>query len=109
MRNRGILRTDADRPPADVAGTRVMDLSRFGLTRRPFPSTPATDLYVPTPPHEAAVAALRAAHDNRDGVALLDGEPGTGKTLAALRFLEALPPATGRVLIPAPRFARPSD
>jgi type II secretory pathway predicted ATPase ExeA len=86
-----------------------MDLAHFGLTRRPFRPTPDTDAYYPAPSHEAALAALRHAYDARDGVALLDGDPGTGKTLAALKFLEGLAPDVPRVMIPAPRFARPAD
>jgi type II secretory pathway predicted ATPase ExeA len=86
-----------------------MDHSHFGLTRRPFRPTPDADLYFPAAGHEAAVAALTAAYDARDGVALLDGGPGTGKTLAALRFLEALPATAPRVFLPAARFARPAD
>lgn len=86
-----------------------MDLAHFGLTRRPFRPTPDTDAYYPAAAHEAALAGLRTAFAARDGLALLDGDPGTGKTLLALRFLEGLEAAVPRVLIPAPRFARPAD
>jgi type II secretory pathway predicted ATPase ExeA len=86
-----------------------MDLAHFGLTRRPFRSTPDTDAYYPAAPHDAALAALRCALAARDGVALLDGEPGSGKTLVALKFLEGLPADVPRVLLPAPRFAGPAD
>lgn len=86
-----------------------MDLASFGLARRPFRPTPDTDLYFPAAPHEAAAAALRDALDAREGVALVDGPPGVGKTLVALRFLETLPPDVPRVVVPAARFARPAD
>ena len=86
-----------------------MDLAHFGLTRRPFRPTPDTDAYYPAAGHEAALGGLRSAFAARDGLALLDGDPGTGKTLLALRFLEGLDAAVPRVLIPAPRFARPAD
>lgn len=86
-----------------------MDLAHFGLTRRPFRPTPDTDAYYPAAGHEAALGELRDAFAARDGLALLDGDPGTGKTLVALRFLEGLDAAVPRVLIPAPRFARPAD
>jgi type II secretory pathway predicted ATPase ExeA len=86
-----------------------MDHAHFGLTRRPFRPTPDTDAYFPAASHEAALAGLRHAYAARDGLALLDGDPGTGKTLVALRFLEGLDAAVPRVLIPAPRFARPAD
>jgi type II secretory pathway predicted ATPase ExeA len=55
--------------------------TRFGLKRRPFPATPDDALYYPATGHEAALASLvRAIHDD-EGVALLSGAPGTGKTL----------------------------
>jgi type II secretory pathway predicted ATPase ExeA len=86
-----------------------MDLAHFGLTRRPFRPTPDTNAYYPAAGHEAALGGLRSAYAARDGLALLDGDPGTGKTLVALRFLEGLDAAVPRVLIPAPRFTRPAD
>lgn len=86
-----------------------MDLARFGLTRRPFRSTPDTDAYFPAATHELALAGLRHAFEARDGITLVDGEPGTGKTIVALRFLETLDPDVPRVWIPAPRFVRPTD
>jgi type II secretory pathway predicted ATPase ExeA len=86
-----------------------MDLAHFGLTRRPFRPTPDTDAYYPAAGHEAALGGLRSAFAARDGLALLDGDPGTGKTIVALRFLEGLDASVPRVLIPAPRFARPAD
>lgn len=86
-----------------------MNLAHFGLTRRPFRPTPDTDAYYPAAGHEAALGGLRSAFAARDGLALLDGDPGTGKTLVALRFLEGLEASFPRVLIPAPRFARPAD
>lgn len=86
-----------------------MDLAHFGLKSRPFRPTPDTDSYFPAPSHNAAGKALRAAFASREGLALVDGEPGCGKTLVALTFLEGLDRATPRVMVPAPRFARPAD
>jgi type II secretory pathway predicted ATPase ExeA len=86
-----------------------MDFAHFGLTRRPFRPTPDTDSYFPAAAHEAALVALRTAFTAHAGLALLDGDPGTGKTLVALRFLEGLDAAVPRVFIPAPRFSRPAD
>lgn len=85
-----------------------MDLTRFGLTRRPFRTTPVTSLICPIESHDAAVAALkRAAHESV--VALIEGEPGVGKTLAALRAMQALPDDTLRVLVNCPPAATPAD
>lgn len=86
-----------------------MDLPRLGLRRRPFAPAPDPRAFVPLPAHEAAVAALRQAFDAGDGPALLDGEPGCGKTSVALRFLHTLPADTPRVFLPAGKFARPAD
>lgn len=85
-----------------------MDLTRFGLTRRPFRSTPDASLVCPIESHEAAVAALkRAAAESV--VALLDGESGVGKTLAAFRTMQALPDDALRVLVNCPPAATPAD
>lgn len=86
-----------------------MDLAHFGLSRRPFRPAPAPELFVPAGPHAAAADRLRAAFDAGDGVALLDGGPGTGKTLVAVRLLESLGPAAVPVFLPSARFARPAE
>lgn len=86
-----------------------MDLARLGLTRRPFAATPDVASYQPLPPHEAAVTALRRAFDSGDALALVDGDPGGGKSLVALRLLATLPADVPRVLLPAAKFARPAD
>jgi general secretion pathway protein A len=67
-----------------------MDLARFGLKRRPFPPTPDAELYYPGTPHEQALASLFRAIDDDEGMAILIGEPGTGKTLVGHIFAERL-------------------
>lgn len=86
-----------------------MDWSHVGLTRRPF--RPAADpaAYFAAPPHEAAAAALDAAFARRDPLVLLDGDPGTGKTLVARRWLSRLPTAVPRAVLPTIHAARPAD
>ena len=97
-RNRApAVRTDAAMDP------------HFGLTRRPFRLTPDPAAYATTPPHEAAAAVLARAFRNGDGVALVDGDPGTGKTLVGVRFLDSLPADTPRVMLAAPRQAKPAE
>jgi type II secretory pathway predicted ATPase ExeA len=86
-----------------------MDLAHFGLTRRPFRPTPDTDAYFPAPAHEAALTALGRAYEARDGWALVDGEPGTGKTIVVRKFLDGLEPAVAPVFLPSSRFLRPAD
>jgi type II secretory pathway predicted ATPase ExeA len=86
-----------------------MNLAHFGLTRRPFRPTLDTQIFYPTPPHATALHLLKAAFQAQDGLVLLDGEAGSGKTLVALKFLESLPEETPRIVITAPRFHRPTD
>ena len=62
--------------------------TRFGLRPRPFRPTPDTDSYFPSATHEAARQQLRRALDDDEGLVLLTGEPGTGKTLVARKLLE---------------------
>jgi type II secretory pathway predicted ATPase ExeA len=63
---------------------------RFGLKRRPFPATPDDALYYPATGHEAALATLARAVADGDGLALLTGAPGTGKTLLGYCLTERL-------------------
>lgn len=62
--------------------------SHFGLRQRPFRSTPDRDAYYPATSHEAALHRLVQALDDGEGLALLTGEPGIGKTLLCHRLIE---------------------
>ena len=86
-----------------------MELTRFGLHRLPFRPTPDTSLYHPTDSHEAAFAAVTRAFGGGGGVAVVDGEPGTGKTLVGLKFLESLPADAQRVILHVPPGVTPAD
>src|SRR5437762_8815471 len=55
--------------------------SHFGLRHRPFRSTPDCSQYYPATGHEAALAQLQEAVAGDEGIALLTGDPGMGKTL----------------------------
>jgi len=83
--------------------------SPFGLLRRPFRLSPDPAAYSPTTGHEAAARQLARAFRHGDSVAVVDGEPGTGKTLAGLRFLDSLSNDTPRVMVAAPRQAKPVE
>jgi type II secretory pathway predicted ATPase ExeA len=69
-----------------------MDVSRFGLRQRPFPATPDTLCYYPATGHEYALSRLLRGLGDSDGVVVLTGEPGTGKTLLCHRLMERLGP-----------------
>lgn len=86
-----------------------MDWASFGLTRRPFRPTPDTAGYAPCAAHDLAFAAVRRGYDSGGGVAVVRGDPGTGKTLLGLRFLEGLPADAKRVIIHAPPNTRPAE
>jgi type II secretory pathway predicted ATPase ExeA len=66
--------------------------THFGLNRRPFGSTPDGDYYYPATNHEKALSTLLTAILDLEGIAILTGEPGTGKTLLCHRLLERLGP-----------------
>jgi type II secretory pathway predicted ATPase ExeA len=72
--------------------------AHFGLKRRPFATTPDGDYYYPATSHERALASLQAALD-LESIALLTGEPGTGKTLLCHRLLERLGPDVNNVFL----------
>ncbi|MFO0935322.1 MAG: AAA family ATPase [Gemmataceae bacterium] len=86
-----------------------MDFSAFGLSQRPFRSTPDTEAYYAAAGHEAALADLREAYEHGDDGALLTGDAGMGKTLLAHRFLDWLPDETRRMLLPSAKYAKPAD
>ncbi|MFN4260575.1 MAG: ExeA family protein [Gemmataceae bacterium] len=73
--------------------------AHFGLRHRPFRSTPDNDCYYPATTHETALARLRAALADDEGMALLSGAPGTGKTLLCHRLLEQLGPEYGSAFV----------
>src|SRR5260221_4858209 len=68
-----------------------MYLEHFGLRTRPFRTTPDVDAYYPATTYETALAQIRQALDEDEGIVLLEGEPGSGKTLIAHLLLEKLP------------------
>jgi type II secretory pathway predicted ATPase ExeA len=69
-----------------------MYASPFGLRRRPYPATPDAACYYPAPGHERALARIQAGLADGEGVVLLTGAPGTGKTLLCHGLLERLGP-----------------
>jgi type II secretory pathway predicted ATPase ExeA len=71
-----------------------MDWKRFGLTGRPFPAIPDSAFYYPATGHEAAVDLLARAVAEDEGVSLLTGQPGIGKTLLCQCLLDRLGPKT---------------
>lgn len=66
--------------------------THFGLRQRPFPSTPDYACYYPATSPERALARLLRGFADGEGVLLLTGAAGTGKTLLAHCVLDRLGP-----------------
>jgi len=66
----------------------LMYEQRFGLKRRPFPATPDSSLYYPATSHETALAPMLRALSENEGLLLLTGAPGTGKTVLGQVLME---------------------
>jgi type II secretory pathway predicted ATPase ExeA len=64
----------------------------FGLRQRPFRTTPDSGTYYPATIHERVIARLLQALQDQEGLILLTGEPGLGKTLLCHVVLERLGP-----------------
>ena len=68
--------------------------AHFGLRQRPFRPTPDSECYYPATTHEQALNRLLRGIADDEGIMLLTGAPGTGKTLLCHRLLERLDPGT---------------
>jgi len=55
--------------------------THFGLRQRPFRGIPDIECYYPATSHEQALSRLILGINDDEGLALLTGEPGTGKTI----------------------------
>jgi len=77
----------------------------FGLKRRPFRPTPDSDSYYPASTHEQALARLLQGIEADEGLLLLTGAPGTGKTLVCHRLVERLPSDTASAFLTSGHFA----
>ena len=86
-----------------------MNLTRYQLRMRPFPTTPDAQFYYPASSHEAALNALTCAIDDQEGLILLTGEPGSGKTLIAQLLLQRIGSQFNSALMTNCRFASAAD
>ncbi|MEX0703047.1 MAG: AAA family ATPase [Planctomycetales bacterium] len=76
----------------------------YGFTRRPFAATPSAGAYVPLPSIEAARGALAACARDGQGIGVVTGAAGTGKTLLCLRLQEDLRDRFATALLPNANF-----
>jgi MSHA biogenesis protein MshM len=87
-----------------------MYVEHFGLVRRPFRSTlgDGTAWYA-APGHELVLARLAETIADDEGLALLTGDPGTGKTLVCRRLLGRIGDDVNQVYLTNGRFADPTS
>lgn len=64
----------------------------FGLQRRPFSATPDATCFVPLEGVQGALDALAVSCERGQGISVLTGETGVGKTLVGLRLAFELQP-----------------
>ena len=65
-------------------------LSYLGLSEKPFGLTPDTDFYFESETHKEALEHLRFFLEQGEGIALIYGEVGSGKTILSRMFLNSL-------------------
>jgi type II secretory pathway predicted ATPase ExeA len=81
----------------------------FALRRLPFASLALDDCYFPAAGHEAALSQLIEGIHSQEGLLVLTGGPGTGKTRCAYRLLEQLPAGVTAAFLTGSAFADPSS
>jgi type II secretory pathway predicted ATPase ExeA len=64
----------------------------FGLQRRPFSATPDASCFVPLEAHQGVLDALAVSCERGQGIGVLTGEAGLGKSLVGLRLAFELQP-----------------
>jgi type II secretory pathway predicted ATPase ExeA len=86
----------------------TMYQAKFGLRHRPFPVTPDPASYYPATSHERAMSRLLRGLEEGEGVLLLTGEAGTGKTLLCHCLLERLSADAATALLTAGHYDGPA-
>src|SRR5438128_5392768 len=81
------------------APPRARDLERFGLRERPFSNAPDLRFVYLGAHHEPALAYLHHGVEAQEGVIILTGERGTGKTTTCRVLLTRLPERVDVALI----------
>ncbi len=78
--------------------------AHFGLERRPFQMKPDGSFLFPSRAHAYARAMLAFTAWNRDGIAVLVGEAGVGKTILIQGLVKRLDPSIAVIVIHQPRL-----
>src|SRR5262245_17912678 len=83
--------------------------AHFGLRQRPFRPTPDRAAYYPAAAHEAALTRLADGLADGEGLLLLTGAPGTGKTLVGLLVAERVGADAVTAFVPHGRLRVPAE
>jgi type II secretory pathway predicted ATPase ExeA len=86
-----------------------MASTHFGLRQRPFPVTPDSACYYPSTRHEHVLARLIAGLEGGEGVLLVTGEPGLGRTLLCHCLVERLAAPERTAFLTNSRFHSRAD
>lgn len=86
-----------------------MDWSHFGMSARGFRPSVDVASYFPAASHEVALAGVSHAFERRDGLVLIDGPAGVGKSLVSRVWLDRLPADVPRVVLPNASATKPAD
>ncbi len=85
-----------------------MEESRLVLLKRAFRPIPDSDAYYPATSHEQALACVRDALADEEGMALIAGGPGLGKTLLGQCFLDRLGAGASSAFLLTTHFRDPA-
>ncbi len=85
-----------------------MDESRLEALKRAFRPIPNSDAYYPATSHEQALACASAALADDEGMALIVGGPGLGKTLLGHCFLDRLGDNVASAFLLTAHFREPA-
>lgn len=80
--------------------------AHFGLREKAFSLSPNPRFFLPQSSHAAAFQALIAGIRRREGILVLTGEVGTGKTTLCRSVLESLDRKTFAAFVPDPMLSR---
>jgi type II secretory pathway predicted ATPase ExeA len=83
--------------------------THFGLRDRPFRPVPDCQCYYPATGHEQALAQLLEAINEDEGLCLLTGEPGAGKTILGQCLLDRLGDAVASAFVTNSHFLARSE
>ena len=89
-----------------MSPNKAVYLNHFCLREQPFSLTPHTDFFFDGGDRGAILQAMRYATEQTEGVIMLTGEVGTGKTMLSRMLIERRPPGIELVYVANPSMTR---